>query len=450
MLYPVVRQGVGKPEPDWSHIHRELKRKGVTLHLLWMEYRTLHPDGYVYSRFCQLYRKWHGQVDPVLRQDHRGGQKLFVDFAGQTVTIVDSVQCIKWQAPVFVATMGASNYSYAEVVRSQDLESWVGAHINTFEFLGGVPHVIVPDNIKSGVSRSCRYDPDLNPTYQELAMHYGNVVIPARPSKPRDKAKVESAVGVVSKWILAPLRDREFFSLREANQAISERLTMLNEKPFQKIDGSRKSMFDLVDRPALKPLPPERYVIARWKKARVNVDYHIQLEGNYFSVPYQMVREEVDVRFTDKIVEILWKGKRVASHMRPASKGKYVTEPAHRPASHQKHLEWTPSRLIRWASEVGPATAEVVKTILESKPHPEQGYRSCLGIMSLAKRYPHERLEAASKRALATHAVFYQSIKSILSNGLDRLAVDPPSELSTPPHENIRGAAYYAEKGAKT
>ena len=448
-VYPVIRMGTDKAEPDWSHVHKELQRKGVTRELLWMEYRACHPDGYVYSRFCQLYRKWLDKLDVVLRQHHRAGEKMFVDFAGQTVRILDPVTGEVWQAPVFVATLGASSYTYAEVLRSQELDCWIGAHIRAYEFFGGVTAIVVPDNVKSGVKLACRYEPDLNRTYSDLAEHYGTVVIPARPRKPRDKAKVESAVGVISTQVLAPLRNERFFSLQEANRAIAAGVEALNERKFQKIDASRKSLYEQLDKPALKPLPPERYIFARWKKARVHIDYHIQVENNYYSVPYQLVKEEVDVRFTDSVVEVLFRGRRVASHVRSFGRGVYVADDQHRPASHRKHLEWTPSRLIRWASDIGPATARVVGDIISSKPHPEQGYRSCLGIMSLGKTYGSERLEAASRRALACHAVSYRSIKSILSLGLDRIALEDPQEtVQMPEHENIRGATYYAQKGA--
>lgn len=448
-LYPVLRHGSSKPEADWSWVHRELRKKGVTLHLLWLEYRAGHPDGYVYSRFCQLYRRWEGKIDPVLRQEYRAGEKVFVDFAGQTVPITDPLTREVWQAPVYVAALGASSYTYAEALMGQDVVSWVGAHVRMLEFYGGVPEVLVPDQLKSGVSGSCRYEPEINPTFADMAGHYDIYVIPARPRKPRDKAKVEAAVGEVSRQVLAPLRNRTFYSLREANRAIWERLALLNERKFQKLDESRRSLFEKVDRPALRPLPGESYAIALWKKARVNIDYHVQLQDVYYSVPFQLVKAEVDVRFTERLVEILHKGRRVASHARSRRKGAYVTNPEHRPTSHQKHLEWTPSRMIRWGATVGPSTAELVKLILESRPHPEQGYRSCLGIMSLARKYSAERLELAARRAIACGATSYRSVGSILASGLDGMPLGKPEEPApVADHENLRGASYYAEKGA--
>jgi len=450
MLYPVVKANREKPEPDWGRVHKELFRKGVTLNLLWLEYRAQHPDGYGYSRFCQLYRKWRGKLDVVLRQRHRAGEKMFIDFAGQKVRIVDGFTGEVQYAEVFVATLGASNYTYAEAMASQDLTSWIGGHIRAFEFFDGVTALVIPDNLKSGVKLACRYEPDLNRTYSDLAEHYGTVVIPTRPRKPRDKAKVENGVNVVSMWVLAPLRDRMFFSLHEANQAIAAQVRALNERKFQRMDATRRSLFEQLDRPALKPLPQERFVIARWKKARVNIDYHIQLEKNYYSVPYQLVKEEVDVRFTDSLVEILYRGRRIASHIRRFGQNQYVTDHRHRPVSHQKHLEWTPSRLISWASETGPATAQVVQSILDTRKHPEQGYRSCLGIQSLGRKYGSERLEAASERALACNAVSYRSLKSILSGGLDRIPLQKRVEtVKVLEHDHLRGAAYYAQKGAE-
>lgn len=309
---------------------------------------------------------------------------------------------------------------------------------------------MVPDNLKAGVSRACWYEPDLNPTYQEMAAHYGTVIIPARPYQSRDKAKVEAAVQVVERWILAALRHRTFHSLTELNQAIRELLQELNEKPFQKLEGSRRTLFETIDKPALKPLPPRRFEFATWKKARVNIDYHVEVDHNYYSVPYQLVKREVDVRLTATTVEVLHKGQRVASHVRSYRRGEYITDPKHRPASHQKYLEWTPSRIINWAQTSGPYTAELVSAIMAQRPHPEQGYRSCLGIMRLGKRYSTERLEAAAQRALALGAASYRSTKSILEKGLDRMPIEPPpASQPVADHPNVRGAAYYGGKEAR-
>jgi transposase len=435
--------------PDLEWIHRELHRKGVTLQLLWLEYKQNQPDGYQYSQFCQLYRKWCRKLDVVMRQSHRAGEKLFVDYAGQTVPVVDPATGEVRPAQIFVAVLGASSYAYAEATWSQDLSSWIAAHTRAFAFFGGVTEVIVPDNLKAGVTHPSRYEPDLNPTYQEMAAHYGTVVIPARPEKPRDKAKVEVGVQVVERWILAVLRNRTFFSLDELNQAIGEALERLNNRPFKKLAGSRRSLFEQVDKPALKPLPPTPYEFAQWKKARVNIDYHVAVDGNYYSVPYQLVREEVDVRFTASTVEVLYKGERVASHRRSYRCGQYVTVTEHMPRAHQKHLEWSPSRLVNWAQTIGPQTAGLVQAILAARPHPEHGYRSCLGIIHLSRLYSADRLEAAAARALACRAFSYRSLKSILEAGLDKVPVaQGEAPAPVPEHANLRGAAYFAGEKA--
>lgn len=447
-LYPGNQANTSRrPEPDMALVHRELKRKGVTLQLLWFEYKGQHPDGYQYSQFCERYREFCGHLDVVMRQSHRAGEKMFVDYAGQTVPIVDPVSGKISQAQIFVAVLGASNYTFAEATPAQDLFSFIGSHCRAFTFFGGVPEVIVPDNLKSGVKSPSFYEPDLNPTYQDMAAHYGAAVIPARPKKPRDKSKVEVGVQVVERWILAVLRNRTFFSIAELNQAIREALLRLNQKPFKKLAGSRQSIFETIEKPALKPLPATRYEFARWKKARVNIDYHVEVEKNYYSVPYQLVRREVDVRFTGATVEVFHKGQRVASHPRSYSKGQYLTERSHMPVAHQKYLEWSPDRLINWAGTVGPQTARLVKTLLEAKRQPEQGFRSCLGILRLGKLYSPERLEAAARRALSLGASSYKSIKSILENGLDKLANEEGVVL--PPvtdHPNLRGSSYYQEE----
>jgi transposase len=310
--------------------------------------------------------------------------------------------------------------------------------------------VLVPDNLKSGVTKASFYDPVINRTYAEMAGYYGTVVIPARPFKPRDKAKVETGVQVVERWILASLRHRRFFSLAEANKAIAELLHELNNKPFQKLEGSRRSLYETLDRTALKPLPAQRYEFAEWKKARTNIDYHIQVEQNYYSVPHQLVHGELEVRLTGATVEVFHGGKRVASHLRSYGKGQYITDDQHRPAAHRKHLDWTPSRLVHWAQTIGPKTAQLVEAVLEAKPHPEQGYRACLGIMRLGKRYTPERLEAAAGRAVAAGATNYHSVASILKRGLDRVPTvpteAPPEPVQT--HANLRGPQYYSQREA--
>jgi transposase len=430
--------------PDWRRIHRELKGKGMTMFLLWEEYKQANPQGYQYSWFFHQYRCWAGKLDLVMRQEHRAGEKLFVDYAGQTVSVIDPATGEIHEAQIFIAVLGASNYTYAEATWTQSLPDWIGSHVRAFAFMGGVTEIIVPDNLKSGVTKACFYEPDLNPTYQDMASHYGCAVIPARVRAPRDKAKVEVGVQVVERWILARIRKTTFFSLAELNTAIRELLSQLNERPFKKMPGCRRSVYETLDKPALKPLPSRPYEYAEWKKARVNIDYHVEVGAHYYSVPYQLIKDQLDIRITRRTVEAFHKGKRVASHVRSYQKGGYTTLTEHMPKAHQSYLEWTPQRLARWAGKTGVSTARVVETILESRPHPQQGFRSCLGIMRLGNHYGHERLEAACARALAIGARTYKSIEAILKNGLDRQPL-PGAASETPviQHENIRGPHYY-------
>jgi transposase len=436
--------------PEWSEIHAELRKKSVTLQLLWLEYKEAHPEGLQYSQFCERYRQWRGRIDVVLRQEHRAGEKVFVDFAGQTVPVIDQRTGEVREAQIFVGVLGASNFTYAEACESQELPEWIAAHVRMYEYFGGVPRLTVPDNLKAGVKHACYYEPDINPTYQELAAHYGTTVLPTRTAKPRDKAKAEAGVLLVERWILARLRNQTFFSFAELNREIRQLLELLNDRRFQKIEGTRRSLFESLDRPALLPLPERRYEYAQWKKARVNIDYHIEVLGHYYSVPYTLARQGVDVRISRGTIEVFHDGRRVAAHVRSRRKGTFTTEPGHRPKSHQKHLEWTPSRIIRWAERTGFHTGELVRRILEDKPHPEQGYRACLGLLRLGDRYGKDRLEAACRRAIHIRGISYRSVKSILQNGLDRMPVDLQTALSLPQeHENLRGADYYAliEKG---
>ncbi len=431
--------------PDWAGIHEELQsQKHVTLQLVWQEYKQSNFDGYQYSRFCELYRRWADKLDLVLRQEHRAGEKLFVDYAGDTVPVIDAKTGTITEASIFVAVLGASNYTYAEASWKQDLGSWIRSHVRALEFFAGAPAVLVPDNCKVAVRHPCRYEPDLNPTYQEMAAHYGMAVIPARVRKPRDKAKVEAGVLLVERWILAALRKGRFFSLAHLNHAIAELLDRLNQRPFRKLEGNRTERFEKIDRPALRPLPAQAYSFANWKKARVHIDYHVEIDGHYYSVPYALIHRELDVRYTVMTVEIFHQGHRVASHARSSKIGGHTTIDAHRPKSHQRYLEWTPERLVRWASTIGPFTAALVDKILQSRLHPEQGFRSCLGILRLGKTYGSERLEAAASRACSLNACSYQSVKSILQTSLDRqLTLDMPPDRPPIQHANIRGTDYF-------
>jgi transposase len=448
LLYPAaVRSAVARPAPDWAYVHRELRRKGVTLQLLWLEYREAHPEGYGYSQFANLYRQWRGQVDVTMRQSHKAGEKLFVDFPGDTFPVWDRrTGEIVMRAELFVAVLGASSWLYAEAFPSQELLYWVTAHVHCFEAMAGCPAIVVCDNLRSGVTRPHRYEPDINATFAEMAAHYGVAIMPARAYKPRDKAKAENGVLIAERWIIARLRDRGFCSLGEANTAIRSCVAEINARPFQKLDGSRQLLFEQLDRPALRPLPVTRYEFATWRKARVNIDYHVVADKHYYSVPYQLARQQVDVRLSAATVEIFRNSARVASHPRSHVRHGYTTDPAHMPEAHRQHAQWTPSRITEWAAKTGPSAARLVEEILASRPHPEQGYRAALGIIRLAGRYGSDRAEAACARALALRAHSYRSVESILRNGLDRqpLPGDAPGLPPHPAHANVRGPGYYS------
>jgi transposase len=445
LLYPETELISGRRAmlPDMQYIHRELKRKGVTLHLLWYEYKESHPNGYQYSQFCLLYRQWAQRLHACLRQPYRAGEKLFVDYAGQTVPIVEPTTGELKEAQIFVAVLGASNYTFAKATASQSLPCWIKAHVDALQFFGGVAQILVPDNTKVAITNPCRYEPDINPTYLDFAQHYGLTVIPARVAKPRDKAKVEAGVLLAERWILAALRNRTFFSMAELNGAIAEKLTILNNRQFKKLNTTRKELFETIERPALKPLPSQPYAFAEWKKATVNIDYHIELDGHYYSVPYQLIKHQLDVRLSAHTVEVLFKNHRIVSHLRSYTRGHYTTLPEHRPKSHQRYLQWTPGRIIRWAAKTGPYTEELVTKILHSRPHPEQGFRSCLGIIRLGKRYSPQRLEAACLRALKIHALSYKNVASILKKGLDQQPLGPQPKAKVIVHPNVRGTQYY-------
>jgi transposase len=445
LLFPKAPQASSRviPCPDWSLIHTELRKKSVTLRLLWVEYREAHPDGYGYSQFCALYREWAKHLKPSMRLSHKGGEKVFVDYAGQTVPVVDPHTGEILQAQIFIGVLGASNYTYAEAHESQELANWIGAHVRMFSFFGGAPEIVVPDNLKAGVKHPCRYEPELNPTYRDLAQHYSTAVIPARVRKPKDKAKAEVGVQVVERWILARLRNHTFFSLADLNRAIRELLDELNARPMEHLEHSRCELFEELDRPALKPLPEQPYEFALWKKARVNIDYHIEFEKHYYSVPYTLIHKEVYVRATQATLEIFHNNKRVASHRRVKSAGRHTTVSEHMPPAHQKYLEWSPERLTHWAQKTGPHTAQLVQVLIESRHHPEQAYRSCLGLLRLGERYGQERLEAACRRALPAGIHSYKGVKNILDAKLDQVEIEEPSAVVPESHENVRGQAYY-------
>jgi len=434
-----------KTEPDWPALARELRRPGVTLMLLWQEHRAHDPQGYGYSRFCELYAQWQSRVSPTMRQAHPAGERLFVDYAGQTVDVVDGGTGEVRQAQIFVAVLGASNYTYAEATWTQTLPDWIGAQVRALAFLGGVPRQIVPDNPKVGVTKAIWYEPTLNPTYRDFASHYATAILPARPRKPRDKAKVEAGVLVVERWILARLRNQRFFSLAELNQAVAALLPDLNGRPMRRLGVSRRQLFDELDRPALSALPSEPYQYAEWKLRRAGIDYHVDVDGHYYSVPHRLVKQQVEARITQRTVELFHKGERVACHVRGGARGSHTTVPEHMPSSHRRYAGWTIERIKRDAAAVGSSTALLADLILEGKPHPEQGFRACIGILRLLRHYGAVRLEAACTRGLEIGARSYGSVASILQNGLDRRP--PPRTTDAPElpldHPNIRGRGYY-------
>lgn len=444
LLFPVREAVDSRPELNMVHIRHEMRGKSVTLQLLWEDYRIGNPDGYSYSQYCQLYRDWLGKQAISLRQEHRAGEKLFVDYAGDKIPITDPVTGVISQGHLFVAVLGCSNYTYAEVTATEQLADWIGAHVNAFEDIKGVPLAVVPDNTKAAVRSPCWYDPDVNLTYQDLAEYHGFMVLPARVRKPKDKAKVENGVLIAERWILARLRHHIFFSLAEANKAVRQLLVWMNEKPFKKLPGCRKSVLEEVERPVLKPLPDRRYEFAEWKEVGVNIDYHAEVDGHYYSVPYALIKQRVMARFTRSGVEMYHRSKRVAAHVRSYQKGKHTTLMDHRPPAHAKYLEWTPERLCSWAGTIGKSCAQVVAQVLESRPLVEHGYRSCMGILRLAKQYGNERLEMACQKALKLNICSYHRIENMLRNGRDKIPVQAVN--STPIislHDNLRGAEYY-------
>ncbi len=449
---PTLALTVARPEPDRVWMHTELRRPGVTLELLHLEYLAVHPDGYRYSAFCGHYRRWRARQRTSMRQVHTAGEKTFVDYAGQRPSLVDAATGELVPVELFVAVLGASNYTYADATATQRSVDFIQSHTRAVEYFGGVSAVVVPDQLKSGVTAACRYEPTIQRTYEDWARHYGTAIVPARPATPRDKAKVEVAVQVAERWILARLRHETFFTLVALNARIAELLTDLNLRPMQGYGGeTRRALFERFDRPALQPLPLDRYVHAEWRQARVNIDYHVDVDRHYYSVPHALIHTAVEVRLTATTVDVLQRGVRVWLHVRSFVPGRHTTVPDHMPKAHRAHVEWSPSRLIRWGATIGRHTEALVTTILESRPHPEQGYRSCLGLLRLAKRHGPERLEAACARAVAAGARSYRHVESILKHGLDRLPLDgeAPTPDPRPPHANVRGPAYYEHADAK-
>ena len=445
LLFPAREgQSAQRAQPDLIYMRNEMRGRHVTLQLLWDEYRSHTPEGYSYSQYCQLYRDWLGKQAVSLRQEHRAGEKLFVDYAGDTIPITDPTTGTVTPGHLFVAVLGCSNYTYAEVTPTEQLPEWIGAHVRALEFIRGVPLVVVPDNTKTAVKSPCLYDPDINLTYQELAEHYGFAVIPARRRKPKDKAKVEGGVLIAERWILAALRHHVFFCFGEVNAAVARLLTRLNDHPFKKLPGCRRDVFERMERPVLKPLPDQRYELGEWQTVGVNVDYHVEIDGHYYSVPFGLIKQRVSARYTHSSVECFHKSQRVAAHVRSFLKGQHTTLPEHRPPAHQKHLAWTPERIVSWAGTIGPNCRAAAQQIMASRPLPEHGFRPCLGLIRLGKRYSNERVNRACGRAIRLNIVGYRHIENMLKSGRDKIPL--PEEQAAPAivaHDNVRGAGYY-------
>ncbi len=429
-------------EPDWAALSRELKRAGVNLMVLWEEYRDAHPEGYGYSRFCDLYREFERRLSPVMRQHHVAGDKVFVDYSGEKIAIVDPTTGEVRDAEIFIAVLGASNYTYAEATRTQTLPDWIGAHVRMFRFFGGVTRLVIPDNLKSGVNKASFYDPEINRSYAMMAAHYGVSILPARPYRPRDKAKVEAGVRFAQTYILGRLRHQTFFSLEEANRAIEQVLKRMNGHVMRRLGLCRSDLFESVEKPALRSLPESDYEFAEWRLARVNVDYHIEVANYYYSVPHALIRAQVDVRITSRTIEVFHHGKRVAAHQRRYGGQRHGTDPEHMPSSHRRYAEWTPERFRRWAATIGPNTEGLVIAVLANRPHPEQGFRTCLGVMRLFRGIDQTRAEAVAGRALAIRALTYKSVASILNNNLDRAPAAAES-ATVIEHPNLRGPRYF-------
>jgi transposase len=446
LLFPAPSNQLGArrhPEPDWAALVREMKRPGVNLSILWEEYDAAHPEAYRYSRFCELYRAFERRLSPTMRQSHVAGQKAFVDYSGKKVPIADPLTGEVRMAEIFVAVLGASNLTYAEASWTQGLPDWIGAHVRMFQFFGAAPRLLVPDNLKSAVHKPSFYDPELNRTYAAMAAHYSVGILPARPRKPKDKAAVEAGVRFAQAYILGRLRHVTFFSLAECNAAIAAALERMNGREMRRLGISRRQLFETVERPVMQPLPEQDYEYAEWRLARVGIDYHVEVQDFFYSVPHALIHEQVDTRATAHTIEIFHRGKRVAAHARRYGGQRHGTLPEHMPSAHRRYAEWTPERLQRQARAIGPNTEALVIAVMARRPHPEQGFRTCLGVLRLFRGVDPARAETVSLRAVEIGALTYASIASIFQHRLDRSA--PPQATDGMPllHDNIRGPRYY-------
>jgi transposase len=433
------------PLPDWNLVHKELSKKHVTLSLVWQEYKSEHPNGCSYPHFCSFYREWKGKLNVSLRQNHKAGEKVFVDYCGSTIPVIDRGTGEVLQAQIFVGVLGASSYTYAEATYTQSKKDWIMSHRRMLEFYGGVPQIIVPDNLKSAVKKPDRYESEINDSYREFSQYYGTCIIPARVRKPKDKAKAEAGVLLVSRWIIAALRNKTFYSLNELNAEIKKLLITVNTKKMRHFKKSRIELFKELDSSSLGRLRSVPYQYAEWKKARVNIDYHVTYDDHFYSAPYQLVKRQVDIRATDTSIEIYYRGKRVSSHLRSLRKGGYTTSDSHRPESHKSYLEWTPERIINWASSKGKNIGLFVKELIKKKVHPEQAYRSAMGVIRLSDKYGVSRLDKACFRAIELRSISYQTVKNLLKNKLEEMnsldGVKRGSYFKN--NHNVRGSEYY-------
>lgn len=444
LFMPAKQPSQKRSLPDWEQVHTELRKKGMTLMLLWREYRENESNGIGYSRFCEHYQRYVKQISPVMRQVHKAGEKTYVDYAGMTISWLEPATGEIHEAQVFVGSLGASQFTFVDVTESQSLADWIGSHIRMWNYFGGVSAMVVPDNLKSGVTKAHRYDPDINANYQHVGEHYGFAIVPARAASPKDKAKVENAVGCIERQILAPLRHLTFTSISEINAAIKPRLAAFNRQCFQKMKTSRLELFEQVDKPALKPLPKETYQYAEWKQAKINIDYHFVFEEHYYSVPCQYIHHAVEIRATTKTVECFYQGKRIAAHPRSNKRYQHTTLAEHMPKNHRAHAEWTPERIKRWALKMGPNTSMFIEQLIASRAFPQQAFRSCLGVLRLGQRFGEARLEKACLIALQTGITRFQQVETLLKNKMDEATLT--ESQSTPViahHTNIRGADYY-------
>lgn len=432
-----------RPLPDWEYVQKEVRKKGMTLLLLWREYRDQHESGVGYAQFCGLYRRHSKGKDPVMRQIHKAGEKTFVDYSGMKMEWIDPKHGDIFEAEIFVGCLGASQFIFAEATKSQQLPDWINSHCRMFEYFGGVSELLVPDNLKSGITKAHRYDPDVNTNYQHFSEHYGVAIVPARANEPKDKAKVESAVGIVERQILAPLRYRTFLSLGEINAAIHERLTILNNQPFQKMKTSRRELFETIDKPALKPLPASRYQYAQWKKAKVHVDYHVSIEDHCYSVPYKYIGKTIDIRLAFNMVECFYQNERIATHERNYKKYGFSTVREHMPKAHQEYANYSIEMVKESLKRIGPNAIAFAEHMMNSRPFKEQAYRGCFGLTRLGGRYGDDRLEKACAKAIAAGATRYQHVESILKNNLEEVPISSSEHVELPIHDNIRGANYY-------